>query len=277
VKRLLIYISLLLVSCGTQKIEKSPTVADSLDKQLKSKTELYLSLITSDELLFPERCDKLTFKSLLSAAGPFQDMSAFEVAGKYSRDVVPCYPNDSKSSISRDGILAVLQDIWTHGDLVRLNRMIAYGEAHNWVVGEGPLDYTNMALLLPIIYRMQDRLSGKTNLELASSAALDSVLSGFQGHLLANYLWLKARMEGSLNALEVSLLKSLVSANPRDPMYQALYHRFTDGDMSETYKILLDSPEFPDDHLPLETGVFGWGSEPALVAYLVALAIAEGE
>jgi hypothetical protein len=265
---------LMLFACAPQQ-ENKPHVT-TLSEQVHDKGEFYRSQIPSDDKLFPERCDKLTFKSYLSAVGPRQDMSGFEKNGRYERDLIACYPDSSKATISRDAILAVLHDIWSYKDIDRLNRLISYGESKNWVIGDGPLDYTNMALLLPIIYRMHNKLEG-TELNISTDlAGLDEVLSGFQGHLLAGYLWLKARMEKELNQLEMQTLERLYKANEEDPMYSALYHRFGDGDQTKTHNILLGAQEFPDDRVSLETGVFGWGSEPSLVAYLVSLSIAEG-
>ena len=76
---------------------------------------------------------------------------------------------------------------------------------------------------------------------------------------------------------DMEALKQLNLASPDDPMYSSLYHRFTDGDQSHALDILLNNAAFPGDVLPMDTGVFDWGSAPASVYYLVTLTIIEGK
>ena len=105
---------LFLCSCGTKQKQSQPSSA--LD-QAQAKGEFYISKITDD--IYKERCDKLTFKSLYGAAayslkGIEVDLSALEDNGKWNRDAAPCYPDNSKSEISFDGMVGVLHSIHVH-------------------------------------------------------------------------------------------------------------------------------------------------------------------
>ena len=260
----------LLCSCGTKQKQSQPSSA--LD-QAHSKGEFYISKITDD--IYKERCDKLTFKSLYGTAayileGIEVDLSALDDNGKWNRDSAPCYPKDSVSGISFDGLVGVLHYILAHKDSKMLDQLISYGDSHGWIMGDGPKEYTNAYVLIPMIYNM------KTHISLVDSPITD-ILKGFKGHLLADYLWLEAEKDGSLGDADMEALKQLNLASPDDPMYSSLYHRFTDGDQSHALDILLNNAAFPGDVLPMDTGVFDWGSAPASVYYLVTLTIIEGK
>ena len=267
---LIVITTLLLCSCGTKQKQSQPSSA--LD-QAQAKGEFYISKITDD--IYKERCDKLTFKSLYAAAayslkGIEVDLSALEDNGKWNRDVAPCYPDNSKSEISFDGMVGVLHYILAHKDDNMLGRLITYGNEHSWIMGEGPKEYTNIYVLTPMIFNLRSHMSLVDN-------PVTDILKGFKGHLLVDYLWLEAEKDGTLGAADMETLRQLKAASPDDPMYSALYHRFTDGDQTEALDILLNNAAFPNSSLPMETGVFNWGSAPASVYYLVTLAIIEGK
>jgi len=237
---------------------------------LRAKAEFYKSKI-SDEV-FTKRCDKLAFKPYLSNSGLVQDLSGFEDNGRWSRDVEPCYPEFSGGTISFDGLVAVMHHIWTTKDEAMLDRFIVYSESHAWIVGEGT--FADQTIMSPLSYQMKAEFVKSRNLN--TTQDITNMLKGFRGHLLASLIWLEGRMNGSLNELEMTLLTQLYQVGPDDPMYVGLYHRFTDGDQTKTIEILLKSSVFPNDHLPMEDGVFGWGSSPASIYYLICIDVIEG-
>jgi hypothetical protein len=157
-----------------------------------------------------------------------------------------------------------------------LERFIAYGEAHNWIVGDGPNEFTDAILLMPMSYKMRDKLK-VVSLALVAMPTVDEIAQGFKGHVFANYIWLSGRVNGSLGDAELQTVIQFYKSAPTDPMYAAMYHRYVDGDQTETYNLLMNRPEFPADAFPTETSVFGWGSAPSSVYYLFSLAIAEGK
>ena len=217
------------------------------------------------------RCDKLAFKPYLTVAGYIQDLSGFEDNGKWSRDIKsnpPCYPTESKGSISFDGMIAVLHHIWTTQDRAMLDRLITYGNSVNWVIGEGA--FANQIIILPLATQMRYKLENKKQIE----SSRQDILKGFRGHLLASYIWLQGRMNGAINTLENEALKSLFDASPDDPMYLALHARYNGGDQARALDILLTSQNFPAAGTK-EVGIYNWGSSPAPVYYLITLSIIE--
>lgn len=258
-------------ACGSK--EKKPQ-ENPVALQAHVKGQNYCMQITDS--IFKERCDKITFKALVSVNCP-QDLSKFEVNGRWERDSQQCYPKDSRSSISRDGLISVLHYIWTKQDHDMIQRLMEYGEAHNWIMGEGPTEYTDAIILTPIIYHMHDKIQKKGDLVADLVPTTEDIAQSFKGHLLASYVWLMARVnDGYIDYAGKVLLGKLYNSAPSDPMYAALQHRFLDGNQTETYFILLNDPTFTVNEFPMETGVFNWGSAPTSVYYLISLAIAEG-
>ena len=264
---LMLVMLVFLLSCGYKEKKVAPSTL--LEKAEQKGALIYANL---NEDIYQERCDKLTFKGMLSAYSP-QDLSGFEKEGSWSRDVIPCYPNDSVSSISMDGIMGVLHHITVTRDIKMLDRLIVYGNAHNWIMGEGPTAYTDIKLLVPMIYEMKNSLDIS---KYSISVDVKSILAGFRGHLLASYIWLSVEQDGQIGVVELATLKQLVASSPGDPMYVSLLHRVTDGDQTIALGLLLDSPTFALDKIMHVDDAFGWGSEPAPIAYLVTLAIIKG-
>jgi hypothetical protein len=261
-----------LMACGS-KSEKKTEPSDILDI-VKQKGEMYCSQL--NEQVYKERCDKLTFKALVAPGCP-QDISVHENDGRWERDVEPCYPEFSKSSISRDSLLSVLHYIWTTRDKPMINRLVDYGKKHNWIMGDGPKEYTDATILVPMILFIKDKLHDSSLSVIDYLPTTEGIAHSFNGHLLASYIWLQARVRGSINDVEAGMLDKLWQASSQDPMYTALMHRIFDGNQTETLMLLLKRPEFPDNVLPSETGVFDWGSAPSSVYYLISLAIVEGK
>lgn len=264
----------LFLGCGHKSKTENPP---GLIEQARSKAASYAQAL--DESYYV-RCDTLAFRPYLTVAGYPQDLSGFEIDGKWSRDITahpPCYPKESSGSISFDGMIAVLHHIWSTKDRSTLDRLIAYGNAHGWRIGEG--EYANQRLLAPIVLEMKLKLSNLKKVGPDTPAGgLESIdaLKGFRGHLLATYVWLQGRMNGAINDLENQALKALLAASPDDPMYLSLFHRFNGADQDQALDILLDEAKFPVT-ISRETGVFGWGSSPSSVYYLMTLAIIEGK
>ena len=263
-----VLILMLLLGCG-RAASKLAEGSDSLTL-VQQKGDSIVSML--DDSIYKARCDTLTFKALLSAYVP-QDLSAFEHEGKWERSPSPCYPNDSASSISRDSIMSVMHHTWSVKDAEMADRLVNYGKLHNWTMGEGPVSITSALILAPDILPLRKRL---TLSDAISVSNINEILTGFNGHLLASYLWYVSRITGSLNAVEMEALHRLVAASPDDPMYVALMQRHTSGDYSAVLNILLTYPGFDMAIIKNTDGVFGWGSAPASVYYLTVLSIIEG-
>jgi hypothetical protein len=256
--------------CGHKDSQETSNPLDSV----RNKGNFYLQNITED--IYKERCDKLTFKALLSVVVP-QNVANLEVAaGKWVRDVPDCYPSESASEVSNEGIISVMHHILTTKDCAAANRLLNYGKNNDWIMGEGDTANTDALVLSPFIKQLRDKVCGQ-GLALTENNDLDSVLKGYRGHILASFIWLRGRMNEGINNLEKNSLAKLVDASPGDPMYLALKARYNDGDQTQAIDILMNSEEFPGDSIPMQTGVFGWGSCPSMAYFLYVQAILEGK
>lgn len=214
-----------------------------------------------------ERCDFVTFAALYEAFngnGRSAGVTGLEqIGGKWERHFAPCYPANSRSETTRDGYLAVLHRAWSDQDALLIDRIIFYAEPRAWITGEGDPWVTSVADLAPLMYHMARRPEPLTGL-----AVDDNPLHGFRGHLLALFIYLRGRVDGSVSEAERLALVELAKAEPRSPIYAALLARFSDGNQAEAIEKLLSMPRV--------VGPFGWGSAPWQVYFMVAAGIMEG-
>ena len=251
---------LMMVSCSKSRTD------DQSPPTLAQIAEVYR---LHGDLADVPRCDSTTFYTHAAAMG-VPNVPIYESpAGHLNRDKESCYPDDSASETSREMYLGDLHNIWTNRDLAALNRIIDYGTRYNWIAGLGPQNINDISYLIPIMSIM------KAKLEMSDS--LESALSGFEGHVLLSYLWLWVRVNGEIGPIGKEAISQLYQANPKEPMYSALWHRVSDGDFSETYSLLHDTKFFPTDMPTHETGSFGWGSCPDWLTYLMTMGIVNGK
>jgi hypothetical protein len=98
--------------------------------------------------------------------------------------------------------------------------------------------------------------------------AAKKALKGHRGHLIAGYLWARARLNGGLTVVGQALLNKVHSETPESPYLSCLAHRFNDGDQTDTVHELEIMPQTPN--------AFGWGSSPWEVHYVATVACLEG-
>lgn len=259
IKKLLLIIPLLF-SCAKHKDEDTKQPLEII----QARRDLYVSQI--DDSYFVDRCDKLTFKGLYSAFGKTQDLSGHEYApGQWHRDTRPCYPGESKSEISFDGLIAVLLDVQTSGDRQRFERTLSYGSDHGDIYGEGDRDL----VYIPQLRYLESKTAGES---FVNPENVD--LSGFRGYLAALSVWYRARHFGNISWLEMQTLRKARSDLGEAPLLECLISRFSDGDQTKAIDIL--EKDFTDD-IPKTTGRYSWGSSPDAVMFVLVAACLEGK
>lgn len=259
---------LALASCHKSHDTRKPGLEEA-----KAKRDLYVSeLAKSHQLMdiIPD-CDFTTFASLLSA---FADLDTgverSEAApGKWVRnpDETKCWPEGSRSETSLDVYLGVAHWILSLRRAYDLERIIALGEGTSWIMGQGPLEYTNIAVLAPLLYSMRDGIA------LHGEGAWLSDASTHREHIAAMLSYLHGRISGQVTSAELAIMASFAAAYPENPIFQALYHRYLDGDQSRAVDIVTSMPDWIDT----EVGAYGWGSAPGYLFPIVAVAIMEGQ
>ena len=216
-----------------------------------------------------ERCDRSTFHILMTAMCNQPLPLQYEAPeGKWNRDVESCYPEDSRSETSRDAYLSLVLS----QDKAALSRAISFAESNGGNTGAPSGGVGFIGDLLPIMRRtVSNLLTGEADgtvddgLEAAKKA-----FEGHRGHLVAEYLWARARLNGGLTVAGAALLRQLHNETPESPFLSCLYHRFSrlDDDQSGTVKLL--------EKMPRKDNTFGWGSSPWQVHYTLTVKCLEG-
>jgi hypothetical protein len=295
----LLLITLLLCSCSIWYKPVKETINPMDEMQRKGDIILH-QIVNPYDLV--QRCDGLTFIGYYDANLPeeyqldiyLHEYSIDELGdyvyktGQWNRDIKVCFEiGDSRSGISTEGILAAGHSILTRKDLGAITRLLEYGEANDWVLGVGPTEYTKLWFLKYILRDIKDKLEGKLAVregERYASLAIENpitkawqeLIAGHKGNVVAMFIHLWGRVHGKVTWYHLKFLKSLVEATPESPLYQAYYHRYSDGDQALAISLLNDHDVYPISTLPMDCSRFDWHDCPAALLWLVTQGVIEG-
>ena len=237
-----LFLILLFVSCGKHEPKKPTTV----NADVVTKAELYKSL--SKEWAHQGGCDSLGFTSLCKLSGGCGEAVITDAEGEpgrwYRNPGKECYPNNSKSDISKDMFVMLLPYLYASGDKQNIQEIYDYGQKNGWVMGRG---YLSRTLLTPPLIFLLEQMLGRWGIE---SDIKETTKAGFEKHLDAIYLINKWMVNKYIDSLQLAQIKQYKDENPSNALMQAIYHKFTDGDQSDAIAILLDESLFPRDRLP---------------------------
>lgn len=251
-----IWVLILIASCNKSNNKAHEHVED-LDL-LQAKRDFYLKEVPKVQgeagFLSDDHCDSLLWTSLASVGGLDADvLAAREDNGQWHRrPQMDCYPDGSKSSISRDMLLGVM---WWALEFERkdvASGLISYGKAHNWFMGEGDPSRTFLTpALQATLADITKKLGGADEVILRNYPQLwTEDQKGFEAHLQVLHILLRGRVNDGIDDVMLKRLKEHVERNPLNPFFQFAAHLYTDGDQSEALSQLLKSSYFPDDRLP---------------------------
>lgn len=260
-------LSLIILIAGCRHREQDAKVSNT--DRLKEKLSFYCSQ-EINPYSFVNRCDGLTFIGLYDAYCKRVDIYRHEYPeGKWNRDVKPCYPKHSRSAISFESQLGAIHACWSRKDLVCFKRMKTYAENNDWVLGEGPLEYVKLNELSFVINKAIEKLSEESGPRGIYDPVLDK-LKGYRGKVIADYISIKGDIYGYLNEYEMILLKILIDKDPKNPIYNVLYGKYTKDGQKYTDKAiekLLDETVFPRDNLPGQLKEIDWGNNLGQAIY----------
>lgn len=256
----LLFITIFLLSCSKPHNKAVATVS-SLDDVLK-KRDFYVeqaSKLVDESGWLDFECDALLFNSIAAFSGfPVDPTLARQADGKWLRHPKrSCYPEGSKSSISKDMFNGLMLWAFANGRADVLQQVYDYGDANDWIMGEA-VDFATLmsrvAFAPTMVYRLKVMIDA-LNPSLMG-VVIDSTDEGiiilrqnFEAHLhivtiLQNYLINKAITDG-----ELAVLKAYTELEPNNALFHAMYGKFT-GDQSKAIKLLMDETHFPNDSLP---------------------------
>jgi len=258
-KAILLIIAILLVSCRPHKLS-GPT-GSGLDN-LRIKKDIYCELSRKnlqEKTYLGDKCDSLLFTSLYAAVCGEVDLSSWEdpsVPGKmYRNPERDCYPDESKSSISRDMLLGYMTYLWKQRDLTNAAEMISYGKSVTWVMGEyNDAEGLSRVLMTPQLISLLTDIESK----LSTGAALrlvgedDAVLinTDFRAHLDVLRIVLSGSVRSGISEIERLILKGQSERVRENALFQAAYARYNGGDQTNAVLLLMDENRFPVGKLP---------------------------
>jgi len=254
---------LMSLSCG-KKHEEIPTV-NNLDG-VKAKAALYISLQPKVEDiggLFHSECDVVGFASLCKAGGGCGTADLFaaeskEEPGRWYRDSThTCFPGGTKAEDSNDMAIMRLVYFAASGNKDAAMRMRTYLENHSWVLGRNDGSGEGVSATQFAYFSTLIDWTGGTTLTVppeSGDSTVSVALPGYRGHLQALNVIFKWKVYSKLSDLDLKILKDLKDRQPRNALYQALYHKFTDGVQDDAIAVLNDERLFPTDRLPDSEG-----------------------
>lgn len=224
---------------------------------LREKYEFYLSEIRTavDSYGFVGgHCDSLLFTSLAAYSGLEVDIfKAEKTPGEWHRHPsFDCYPNGgSDSTISKDMFTGLLILLASTNDARAARRIIEYGKAHNYFMGSAKDNATLVSKTLLSVSLINDfkKLAGLSLMDENSEDGI-GVKDGFLGHLDVLRVYGDYLLYGGISSADLALSRAYCDHSPRNALYCGVYHRFSDGDFSQSLSILLNEGLFPSDHLP---------------------------
>lgn len=227
--------------------------------QVETLAELDAAADAGGGWLSGRECDGTLWGSLAAAAGARVNLSLVEYApGRIDRRPAPsCLEDedgngrpDSGSTVSRDMLTGYLWGVWRSKDVGALQRLAAYGEAHDWTMGDGDSARTGMrSNLKGLLGRMLHELGGGSPgyrhlppVYLAAGADYERHLTVL-GILLQGEVGLEglAKFPGEtdVNGDMLGTLEKLAAEAPDDALFQAARGVY-DGDMGLAMDLLLD-------------------------------------
>lgn len=195
-------------------------------------------------------CDGTLWAGLAAAAGAGAvELARVEYApGRIDRRPAPsCLEDedgngrpDSGSSVSRDMLTGYLWGVWRRGDAGAAERLAAYGEAHDWVMGDGdPLRTGMRPALTGLLGRIVAALGGPEKPYRGFGAFYTAAGKDYERHIAALGILLGGEVAGSIPVDHLEVLRALAVDAPGDALMQAARGVY-EGDMGAALALLLD-------------------------------------
>ena len=247
-RTLIVIFTMFVLACGRADSPDGVRLDWQKRVVLTSKAEQY------KQWWHPETsCDALLFNSLSVVGGASHDLLQYrnESDRWFRTPTKDCYPERSKSSISRDMFLGVMWWAWVNQDLDTLERIYQYGAANTWVMGEGVPSRTVMTpVLVGTLSKAICKLGGTCRAVRHTPAAWGAVFEGFQRHLQLLHILLRADIDGGLTTPDRNAILGMWQNHSRNPLVAYAYGRWVTGNLNPAAELLLNEDWYPKDRLP---------------------------
>lgn len=239
-------LALFLLGCGSEA--KVPAAVQDTD--LERLISVYFHDISQvqDEhgFIYTDECDSLLFTALAGTVLDTVDIrAARESNGRWHRrPTKDCYPDHSKSTISRDMLLGVMWYAYAHDDLELVENMWAYGSQRSWIMGDGLRSRVQLTPgLVATLAQLIKYLGGADHVERHIPTIGWARVGDFEAHLQVLHILLRLRVYGNIDVQAEQRLQEHAERQPSNALF-----RYAAGDVSEAASLL--KAQFPMDRLP---------------------------
>ena len=255
----LLAVLLVSLSCG-----HNPPSKPSRSKELSGiaqKSVDYIDMsrkhVDKDGFILHDKCDSLLFSGLYQAATKnYTIPDARSSEGSWNRRVAQdCGPEfkNSRSTISRDMMVGVMWSFWKHKDLdsaiqlmddLKSNLYMLKGTGTPGELFMTPTYVNTLALIIKA-------LGGpEYGFELLLPTSYKSDAQGFEKHIHSWIIALRGSVQGFISQKELDIIEKYRSNNDLNPLFQSIYHKYSDGDQNNAINLLLDESHYPKTELP---------------------------
>jgi hypothetical protein len=255
-KHILLLLGIMLVGCGGD--EPRPAKKYMPSKALKEKYNRYREYVKSHQdvhgFIDTKYCDATLWSGLVGVSGAEVDLTAAadpDVSGRWYRrptSYVECWSNEeSRSTISKDMILGIMYWATFNKRLDVLQDIWAYGEANDWIMGDGRyggVDTIMNPLFISTLAEAIYFLGGENHYVWRSVPEWYSENEGYKAHLQVLIMLFRQNL-GLTNAIDYDIIKVYVERQPQNPLF-----RYALGQYGIAEALLLENKWWPSDRLP---------------------------
>ena len=259
----ILLLACLLASCGKHTAQETSSPVEELRAKRDAALSHYTEAMDGSGFV-GGHCDGLLFSSLGAVGGyPVDIVKAEYEPGRWERHPDrDCYPAQSASRLSKDMALGMISWAYLTGHLDVVQRFYDTAKADHWFVcdAESTEVLLSRCLLSINLIRLMQKMLG-INVFVddwglfpgpfdpkAESAGL--LQEGFEAHLLMWRLFVTAKVDGKVDDGDLKTMQSYCETKPRNALFCAISHKFSDGDQSQATAILMDETLFPAGRLP---------------------------
>lgn len=210
-------------------------------------------------------CDGLVWAGVAAASGVKLDLSrAFHSGQINRRPDVPCYPDDnnndgrpdSRSTISNDGLVALMLGSYLSGNGEILKRMASIGEANNWVYGKPWPSGIAEVYLKPWFQGLLGRLNGGKTSYSKIPLTLQYSSEDYPAHIQTLAMIAESKVKGGLSSSNIELLKRYHHREPGDYLIRSVYGQYN-GSVSKAF-MLVQPPSYVRGGEPERFALVHW-------------------
>ena len=271
---LILFALIFLTGCSWFEPPASPTPPPP-DKHamIIAKVQTYqrLAMESQDGISSLTGCDSLLWGSLMHYSGVPVEIDSYRAENKWFRNPShACYPDNSRSTISRDQLTGLYYFILRESRLDLIEGLISYAEDHSFIMGEGSIASTHFTVnMLALAGRITYYLGGQSKYR-HYPLIYPPGTERYHAHLQLLGIILVHKIAGEIPSNFLDRIEEHYTRNPRNGLAALLHAIYSGIPLDDVQAILLDESLFPSDRLPTPSdrcGFYLWQYEADQLAH----------